>query len=216
MTHVNHLLLVHAANKAEAREKVNAFMQPYYSDREDNDSDHRPVWDWFRFGGRFAWFLETEKGKAIQKQIDDGKGFYKDQHAIALDYAVKQMVDKEYESEILSYAELEKTKPKSEGAGSFFDSDPFFRLIQDAQDSIYREIGWCMVQSGKRNDKRKKWSMDTYYAKKAKDLATGKMYHFEAFFFDIQAGTWELADSRFKEIRADPEHWFLANLDLHN
>jgi len=135
--HFNHILLIRAKDKKDSIEKIQKFLEPYYSDR-GNDPKHERVWDWYQFGGRFAWAWNTDEGKQLQEKIVDEKGFYRQKTVggldpIRLNYEFLDKVNKEpYDTEVLPVVEANKHK--------------IWDLIKISNNSMQMEIGRCLIE----------------------------------------------------------------------
>lgn len=211
--HFNHILLVRAKDKKDAVTQIRKFLEPYNSDRKDNDPEHLPVWDWYQIGGRWAWAWQTEEGKKKRAEIADKNGFYrKDTDSVNIDYRFKDQIDKNPENtEVLCCAD---------------DDSLFFDTIKKSQDMIMQNLGRLMIYAHEEKAKcveelegKRARGMLRYLRKKIKYILDDK-YNSESFFYDTEKMyhffPYSQDHNRYKEIVTHAKEYFLVNVDLHN
>lgn len=220
------VFLVRADSKARAREKVVEFLHRHEGQE----------WDWFRFGGRYAWSPladeykdyitkpgtpyywnpfrdESVKGKTVKIEFPDGTAVEAPYGAEA-HFAIMEWIHKHpEESEIID-------------AG-----DPrFFEIIERMESLTDEELAGARKALKERVERagrdlrsilmelERKEVRDPsvgYYVAKIGLLLDSDVWTNDKHFFDIENETDRLSPRTKREIEENPSRWFLVNVDIH-
>jgi hypothetical protein len=229
--HFNHVILVKAEDHVEALGKVRSFMEAYYPS----------VYDWYQIGGRWAWsdLFDKYHDKIYRPQTDEDKErgmlVYWNQ------YHDEEVKGKTWRCEFPNGEVKEFNYGDSYGLKSWIDQHPEYSEVIDANHPRFMDRLFHMssmsvnVEPHIQDEIKKHWNKDTlweaflnpinfrvavereymalYYLKKILGQADTHEYTTDSYFYNIE----EYSKSfDLEEIQADPEHWFLVNLDLHN
>jgi len=207
--HFHNIFLVKAEDKTDAKRKVEEFLE-----------DHPTEWDWYQFGGRWMWsdlieknidkivkpgtnyywnkyHDEEVKGKKWKLRLPDGSAMFLD---YGNDYPIKHWVHEHAElSEI-----IDATHPK------------FFEILNGCLDS-YQAIYKRNVEDAERMiefwKEAKDETMLALAQKRIDRIMNRSRWIVEAHFWNITSNDQSCNQ---QEIKKDPKHWFLVNVDLHS
>lgn len=206
--HTLKVLLTKADNIEEARENVEAFLEPY------GEGD---VWDWYSVGGRWTNYLAPKdkvKGfyEIIHEKYPQTKGYY----------VVNEIENEEIRPIIQGIWEeqgLEGKNPFWDAYGFSLNEDEPYNIIalkdclpvvQDFVKDLDKEKEelWSKMETARNEAKQGQYDMTGYYAGQYKDAQYGS-FCFETNVYDIDE---DVAET----IPEDINNYYAVVVDLHN
>jgi len=232
MTHFPIKLLVKAESKKQAIEKATSFLEPY--------EGHE--WDYYLFGGRFAWsdllkkyrdcisrpdklpdgrevriywnpFYDKEvKGRTALITFPDGTTT-EAEYGMEVEYVIKKWIDEHSEeSEV-----IDATHPD------------FWREIEASIEGTKESLRWYRHILREFLEREKLSLEDLVYGRKEAELfliplwlrriaelIDPDVWINDKLFYDVQHGRDHLTPEAREEIKRDPRKWFLVNIDLNH
>ena len=223
--HFHHVLLVKADSASEAISLVKDFLEGFRDE----------VYDWYQFGGRFAWsdLFEKYKDKLIHKIEIDGEEVW----VYWNPYHDEEVKGKTW---ICEFPDGSKTKIRYGDPYPLYDwidkhpeyseiinaTDPHFwgilkkfASLSVKPDVINLEKHWtkdelweALHDPRKLREKEKRDSSALYCIIRILERASLDKYTFDSHFFNITGYSKEYDE---EAIKREPKKWWLVNLDLH-
>lgn len=234
--HTNRLLLVEAGNANAAKRLVEEFLEPY-------GDGH--VWDWYQFGGRWAWSTVIEENKdTIANQNDNYKSIHLDyEHERTVSTTAEQTeiinaLDPRFWSFVQRGEDATYVDPFAldqmiisalppERARYWNDKQIKKRPSKEAEKASLAftkkdirmakdKIFAFFRETDLRKPKEQYNFMLPYYLRSQLRKQTEDSFDSDTCFFDISRHSKHIDEHRKTQIQENPQRFWLCNLDTHN